>query len=159
MQEGGQTSQVVLPNCQQRELEAGAAASVLWPVGQAVAGGSAFPMGLGSAHPDRSAQPPSGRGSGGGRESREIWKPAWRHRRVEVGSFRRKPTPTPTLGGSDGKESACKEGDPGFTPRVGKIPWRRQWLFTPAFLPRESHGQRSLMGYIQSMGLHRVRHD
>ena len=40
---------------------------------------------------------------------------AWRHRRVEVGSFRRKPTPTPALGGSDGKESAFNEGDPGST--------------------------------------------
>ena len=26
----------------------------------------------------------------------------------------------------------------------GKIPWRRSWLPTPVFLPRESHGQRSL---------------
>ena len=32
-------------------------------------------------------------------------------------------------------------------PWVGKIPWRRQWLFTPVFLPGESHGQRSLAGY------------
>ena len=27
------------------------------------------------------------------------------------------------------------------------IPWRREWVPTPAFLPRESHGQRSLVGY------------
>jgi len=27
---------------------------------------------------------------------------------------------------------------------VGKIPWKRAWQHTPAFLPRESHGQRSL---------------
>ena len=26
-------------------------------------------------------------------------------------------------------------------------PWRRKWQPTPAFLPRESHGQRSLVGY------------
>ena len=32
-------------------------------------------------------------------------------------------------------------------PWVGKISWRRQWLFTPVFLPGESHGQRSLAGY------------
>ena len=32
-------------------------------------------------------------------------------------------------------------------PWVGKVPWRREWLPTPAFLPRESHGQRSLVGY------------
>ena len=26
-------------------------------------------------------------------------------------------------------------------------PWRRKWQPTPVFLPRESHGQRSLAGY------------
>ena len=30
---------------------------------------------------------------------------------------------------------------------VGKIPWRRAWQPTPIFLPGESHGQRSLVGY------------
>ena len=34
-----------------------------------------------------------------------------------------------------------------FDSRVGKIPWRRKWLPTPVFLPGESHGQRSLVGY------------
>ena len=29
----------------------------------------------------------------------------------------------------------------------GKMPWRRKWQPTPVFLPRESHGQRSLEGY------------
>ena len=29
----------------------------------------------------------------------------------------------------------------------GKIRWRREWLPTPVFLPRELHGQRSLVGY------------
>ena len=38
-------------------------------------------------------------------------------------------------------------------PWVGKIPWRREWLPTPVFLPREFHGQHSLVGYIQSMAL------
>ena len=37
---------------------------------------------------------------------------------------------------------------PGFDPWVGKIPWRRAWQPTPVFLPGESHGQRSLAGYI-----------
>ena len=32
-------------------------------------------------------------------------------------------------------------------PWVGKIPWRRAWQPTPAFLPGEFHGQRSLAGY------------
>ena len=30
---------------------------------------------------------------------------------------------------------------------VRKIPWRRKWQPTPVFLPGESHGQRSLVGY------------
>ena len=30
---------------------------------------------------------------------------------------------------------------------VRKIPWRRQWLPAPIFLPGESHGQRNLAGY------------
>ena len=29
---------------------------------------------------------------------------------------------------------------------VGKIPWRREWLPTPVFLPEEFYGQRSLVG-------------
>ena len=35
----------------------------------------------------------------------------------------------------------------GFSPWVGKILWRRAWQLTPAFLPRESHGPRSLVSY------------
>ena len=34
----------------------------------------------------------------------------------------------------------------GFDPWVGKIPWRRAGQPSPVFLPRESHGQRSLAG-------------
>ena len=36
---------------------------------------------------------------------------------------------------------------PVFNPEVRKIPWRREPLPIPVFLPRESHGQRSLVGY------------
>ena len=50
-----------------------------------------------------------------------------------------------SIGGSDGKESACNAGDPGSLP--GKIPWRRKWQPTPVFLPGKSHGQRSLLGF------------
>ena len=32
-------------------------------------------------------------------------------------------------------------------PRVGKIPWRREWKLTAVFLPGEYHGQSSLVGY------------
>ena len=34
-----------------------------------------------------------------------------------------------------------------FNPWVRKIPWRRKWKPTSAFLPGEANGQRSLMGY------------
>ena len=34
-----------------------------------------------------------------------------------------------------------------FDPWVGKIHWRRVWQPTPVFLPGESHGHRSLVGY------------
>ena len=53
-------------------------------------------------------------------------------------------------GGTSGKEPTyqckrCKRH--GFDPWVGKISWRRAWQPTPAFLPGECHGQRSLVGY------------
>ena len=35
----------------------------------------------------------------------------------------------------------------GFDPWVRKILWRRKQQPTPVFLPGESHGQRSLVGY------------
>ena len=54
-------------------------------------------------------------------------------------------------GCSVGKESAYNVGDSGD---VGSIPGPettpgggREWQPTPVFLPRESHGQRSLSGY------------
>ena len=34
-----------------------------------------------------------------------------------------------------------------FNPWVRKIPWRREWLPTLVFLPREFHVQRSLAGF------------
>ena len=38
-----------------------------------------------------------------------------------------------------------------------KIPWRRARQPTPVFFPGECHGQRSLVGQLQSMGSQRVR--
>ena len=35
----------------------------------------------------------------------------------------------------------------GFNPWVGTIHWRRKWQPAPVFLPGESHGRRSLVGY------------
>ena len=37
--------------------------------------------------------------------------------------------------------------DPGSIPRLGRFPWRRTWQPTPGFLPGESRGQGSLVGY------------
>ena len=34
-----------------------------------------------------------------------------------------------------------------FDPWCRKMAWRRAWQLTPVFLPEESHGQRSLVGY------------
>ena len=44
---------------------------------------------------------------------------------------------------------------PGFSPWVGKVPWRREWL--PTLLPGKSRGQSP--GRPQSLGLRRVGHD
>ena len=36
---------------------------------------------------------------------------------------------------------------PGFDLWVVKVPWRREWLPIPVFLPGEFHGQRRLVGH------------
>ena len=38
-------------------------------------------------------------------------------------------------------------GKPRFDPWVKRIPWRREWLPIPVFMPGEFHGQMSLVGY------------
>ena len=54
------------------------------------------------------------------------------------------------LGGLAGKECLqCRR--PGYDPWVGKIPWRREPLPIPVFLPEEFHGQRILASYSLSM--------
>ena len=53
-------------------------------------------------------------------------------------------------GGTSGKKPACqcrRHKRHLFDPRVRKIPWRRPWQHTPEFLPGESFGQRSVVGY------------
>ena len=47
-------------------------------------------------------------------------------------------------GGPNGKESACDAGDR-VRPLVWEDPRRWEWLPTAVFLPREFHGQRSLV--------------
>ena len=53
-------------------------------------------------------------------------------------------------GGTVGKESPCqyrRHKRCGFNYWVRKIPWRKKWQPTPAFLPGKFHGQGSLVGY------------
>ena len=50
-------------------------------------------------------------------------------------------------GGSNSKRICLQCRRSRFDPLVRKIPWRREWLPTPVFLPGEFHGQRSLEGY------------
>ena len=64
----------------------------------------------------------------------------------------------PCPGGLGGKESACNAGDLSLIPELRRFPWRRTWQPTPVFLPGESHGQRSLVGY-SPWGSQRVGHD
>ena len=49
-------------------------------------------------------------------------------------------------GGSDSKESACNAGNLGSIPGLGRSP-EKEMATHPVFLPGESHGQRSLVGY------------
>ena len=49
--------------------------------------------------------------------------------------------------GSEVKASTPSARDLGSIPGLGRFPWRRKWQPTPVFLPGESHGQRSLVGY------------
>ena len=44
---------------------------------------------------------------------------------------------------------------------IWKIPWRRKWQPTPAFLPEKSHGKKSLVGYspwAHRLTWHKSRH-
>ena len=51
--------------------------------------------------------------------------------------------------GASGNEPTCqcRRHETQVRSWVRKIPWRRKWQPTPAFLLRKSHGQRSLAGY------------
>ena len=57
------------------------------------------------------------------------------------------------------KEYACNAKDVGAIPVLKRSPWRRKWQPKPVFLPGKSHGQRSLMGYLPSVGQQRVGHN
>ena len=50
-------------------------------------------------------------------------------------------------GGSDDKIICLQCRWPRVNPLVEKIPWRREWLPIPVFLPGEFYGERNLVGY------------
>ena len=52
-------------------------------------------------------------------------------------------------GGVSGEDPGCRCGraEAQVQSWVGRIPWSRAWQPTPGFLPGESQGQRSLVGY------------
>ena len=51
------------------------------------------------------------------------------------------------LNGEESAWNASAAEDVVFDPWLRKIPWRRSWHPTAAFLPGESHGQRRLEGH------------
>ena len=64
-----------------------------------------------------------------------------------IGKKERKKNKNEKPGTSDSERIHLQCRRPGFDPWVRKIPWRRDWQPTAVFLPGESHGQRSLVGY------------
>ena len=88
-----------------------------------------------------------GKTPGVGRTLHARWRSPGRFGEVIIG---RQGRPCLVNGGAGGKEPACqcrKCKRHGFDLWFRKILWRRAWLPTPVFLPGESHGQRSLVGY------------
>ena len=62
-------------------------------------------------------------------------------------------------GGSVSKESTCNVGDPGSIPGLGRSPGGGHHNPLQYSCLKNPYGQRSLAGYIQSMGSQRVRHN
>ena len=54
-------------------------------------------------------------------------------------------------GSASSKESACNARDVVPIPRLGSLPWRKEWLHTPVFWPGEFQGD-----HKKSMGSQRV---
>ena len=61
--------------------------------------------------------------------------------------FTGKPLESPVLAINNSKWIYIVSCNKTMHSRVGKNPRRRVWQSTPVFLPRKSHGQRSLVGY------------
>ena len=50
-------------------------------------------------------------------------------------------------GDASGKETRLPMQETGVVSLPREDPWRGAWQPTPVFLPRESHGERSLLSY------------
>ena len=85
------------------------------------------------------------------------WQQDNRERRERTGMSMPPPEPSQPMAPGSGSMGLSQAGLPrwhqcrrwkrcGFDPWVRKIPWRRTRQPTPAFLPGESHGQRSPVG-------------
>ena len=59
-------------------------------------------------------------------------------------------------GSSDGKESACNDGDL-LDPWVGNIPWRRKWQPTPVFLPENTMDRGAWQAAVQGVAKTQTR--
>jgi len=62
-------------------------------------------------------------------------------------------------GGAGGKEASCqcrRHKRCGFSPCVGKIPWRKKWQPTPVFLPGDSQGWGSMGATVHRVAKSRM---
>ena len=62
-------------------------------------------------------------------------------------------------GGSDGEESTCNLGDLGWIPGLGRSPGGGHGNPLQSSCLENPHGERSVEGYVQSMGWQRIRYD
>ena len=60
------------------------------------------------------------------------------------------------LPGGLGVKNLPTRQETGFSPWIGKIPWKREWQSNPIFLPGKSHGQRSLVGKVHGVASSRT---
>ena len=62
-------------------------------------------------------------------------------------------------GGSLVKNSPANAGDVDLIPGSGRFPRNGNPLYIRVFLSGKFHGQRSVVGHVQSMGLQRVKYE
>ena len=78
----------------------------------------------------------------------EFWTGSFQQQRTYHGSYSKLVALCGVTRCHNGKESVYQCKRCGLDPWVGRIPWGRKREPAPVFLPGNSHGQRSLTGYI-----------